>query len=188
MTDEITPEEERPKPTPPLPPAPEEEPMPTYDAVPAPTPQEKSPALAAILAFIPFGMGHLYLGLYHRAVIFFLAFWFPIYLGIPLIGVFFFFFAIFDAYRQAQLINLYSLEGGKPPASSGQGVLTLGVFLVVVGTVILLGNWIDMDEIRYFLQDYSPAILVLVGIYLIFASIRDRAKKREEEEIWSDGE
>jgi hypothetical protein len=167
--------------TPPLPPAPPSGPPSDPHAPQKRRSGEKSPALATVLAFVPFGLGHLYLGLYQRAVLFFTAFWFSIYLEMPLIAAFFYFFTIFDAFRQAQIIVAHGSEDRPSPARPAQGGLTLGVFLTVVGGVLLLRNWIDLDAVRYFLQDYSPAILVIVGIYLIIAAFRERAKNAEDE-------
>jgi len=170
-------------PTPPRPPAPPEarSALPAQTEAPktqAPEPDanRKSPALAVLLAIIPFGLGHLYLGLYNRALLFFGAFWFSIYLEAPVIAVFFYFFAVIDAFRHAQLINSVGTEG-EEPIEVGKGALNLGVFLVVVGIVLLLRNWIDINQIRYFLQDYSPVILVLAGLYLIVDAMRERSRK-----------
>ena len=136
---------EQPPPTPPTPPAPQ----PALQAKIANKPKSiddanaKSPILAMLLAFVPFGLGHLYLGLYNRALLFFGAFWFSMYLEAFIIGAFFYFFAIIDAYRHAQLINSAGTEG-EEPIQVGKGALNLGVFLVVVGVSIcsaILGAW-----------------------------------------------
>ncbi len=163
---------------PPTPPVPQPTPQPKIANRPKPIDDAtaKSPILAMLLAFIPFGLGHLYLGLYNRALLFFGAFWFSMYLEAFIIGAFFYFFAIIDAYRHAQLINRAGVEG-EEPIQVGKGALNLGVFLVVVGVILLLRNWIDISQIRYFLQDYSPAILVLAGFYLIFDAMRERSRK-----------
>ena len=41
----------------------------------------KSPVAAALLSLVPFGLGHLYLGQYSRALAFFVGFWAPILVG-----------------------------------------------------------------------------------------------------------
>ena len=169
-----------------LPPAPPDDEPRAAAPEPESSPGEKSPALATVLAFVPFGLGHLYLGLYQRAMLFFTAFWFSIWLEMPLVAAFFYFFTIFDAYRQAQLLAIHGPEAPCEPARPGRGGLTLGVFFVVVGGVLLLRNWIDFDEIRYFLQDYSPALLVIVGIYLIFSAIKERSKQQLDDREESD--
>ncbi len=143
----------------------------------------KSPVAAAILAAVPFGLGHLYLGQYSRALAFFAAFWAPmIFLQLPLIAVFFYFFAIFDAYRQAQLINLAAEEGIDPPAGAFHGGITAGVFLIVLGAVLLLRNWIDFWSIREFLRDWWPAFLVVVGAWFVYGALKERADARREAE------
>ena len=68
---------------------------------------------------------------------FFAAFWVPmLFLQLPLVGVFFYFFTIFDAYRQAQLINIAAEEGHELPASAFHGGITAGVFLIVLGVCV----------------------------------------------------
>lgn len=139
----------------------------------------KSPVAASILAAIPFGLGHLYLGQYSRAVAFFAAFWVPmIYFELPLVGVFFYFFTIFDAFRQAQLINLAAQEGLEAPASAFHGGIAAGVFLIVLGAVLLLRHWIDFWAIRAFLQDWWPAFLVAIGAWFVYGALRERAASR----------
>lgn len=175
MTDETTTS----PPTPPVPPPANLAP-PAPPAAPAPERAAKttvkSTALATLLAFIPFSLGHLYLGLYNRALLLFGAFWVSIFLEVPIVAVFFYFFTIIDAFRQAQLINAHGGEDLPEAPVRGQGSLTLGIFLVVAGVVLLLRNWIDLDQIKYFIQDYSPGILVIAGVYLIFDAMRSRSK------------
>ncbi len=174
-----------PAPSPPVPPDPDQI-QPSWEAE-----QEnidlrlKSPVAATILATIPFGLGHLYLGQYSRALALFAAFWVPmIVLQLPLVAVFFYFFAIFDAYRQAQLINLAAEEGLEPPASAFYGGITAGVFLIVLGAVLLLRNWIDFWAIREFLRDWWPAFLVAVGVWFVFGALKERADAKREAEAF----
>jgi len=144
----------------------------------------KSPVAAALLSLVPFGLGHLYLGQYARALAFFVGFWVPLLiLGLPLLGVFFYFLGIFDAFRQAQLINLAAREGHELPAGAFKGSLAAGVFLVVLGGVLIGRKWIDFYLIREFLQDWWPALLVLVGVYFIYGAIRENRDSGESDEI-----
>lgn len=144
----------------------------------------KSPVAAALLSLVPFGLGHLYLGQYSRALAFFVGFWAPILLlELPLLGIFFFFFAIFDAFRQAQLINLAAGEGRELPAGPFQGGLAAGVFLVVLGGVLLCREWIDFYLVREFLQTWYPAILVLIGIYFIYGAVKENRQPEEDDEV-----
>lgn len=147
--------------------------------------QAKSPLAAALLAFFPFGLGHLYLGQYARALCFFIAFWVPmLILQVPLLAVFFYFFTIFDAFRQAQLINLASEEGLETPASIYQGGLAAGVFLLVLGAYLLLRQWVDLSFIRDFLQQWWPGVLVIIGLWMIIGALREQKGDSGEPEIY----
>ena len=153
-------------------------------APPEPSPTErriKSPPGAALLAAIPFGLGHLYLGLYERALLFFGAFWFSVWIEVPPLAFFFYFFAIIDAYRQAQLINTRETAEEAPAAAPDRvrGALALGVFLLVAGAILLAERWLDLDVI-YWLRDWWPAALVIAGIYFIGAALHERAQRRRE--------
>ncbi|MCD4751321.1 MAG: DUF5668 domain-containing protein [Thermoanaerobaculales bacterium] len=144
----------------------------------------KSSVAAAILALVPFGLGHLYLGQYSRAVALFAAFWVPmLVLELPLVAVFFYFFAIFDAYRQAQLINLADERGEELPATTFSGGLTAGVFLIVLGAVLMLRNWIDFYFIREFLQDWWPGLLVIMGAWFIYGAVKENRQSGESDEV-----
>ena len=144
----------------------------------------KSPVAAALLSLVPFGLGHLYLGQYSRAIAVFAGFWVPIMLlGVPLLGVFFYFFGIFDAFRQAQLINLAAGEGRELPAGAFQGGLAAGVFLIVLGGVLMCRNWIDFYYVREFLHDWWPGILVLIGAYFIYGAFKENRQGEESDEI-----
>ncbi len=178
------------KPMPPLPPPPGEAPPspPARERIPA-APREpgppKSPPLAAFLSVLFPGLGHLYVWAYERAFII----WATIVVSVLLIiyGLwpfsfliaFVYFFAIFDAYREAQFFNLRADGDELPkPRSDSQGRLMFGVFLAVVGTVVLADklDLFDMDWI----YDWWPVPVLLLGIYFIVAAVRDRAKKRRE--------
>jgi len=185
-------------PEPPKPPKPSVPKPPESNTVQAPQPQAwspdpgqeideappKSPVAAALLSLVPFGLGHLYLGQYARAIAVFVGFWVPLLiLGLPLLGIFFYFLGIFDAFRQAQLINLAAREGHELPAGTFQGGLAAGVFLVVLGGVLMCRNWIDLSLIREFFQDWWPALLVLVGAYFIYGAIKENRDFGESDEI-----
>ena len=173
--------------TPPLPPA---APVPLTAPAPVPgIPIRRSPGLAVVLSCFP-GLGHLYLGLYNRAFTIFVSFAISIWLGehadmgILVAGVVFFGFV--DAYRQAQALNLglapEPILGGtvKAPAARS-GRLGLGVFLLVVGIVMLYNQFYPIDF--SFLQDWWPLLLVAAGVYLLAAHFieKQRRAKRENE-------
>lgn len=164
------------------------------DAVPPPAPTmaaapsilRKNPWLALLLSGFP-GLGNLYNGLYLRAFVQFLlvagllgavdrSHSGPFY---PMALVFFWAFNALDAFRQAMLINYgYSQDLGlldrpKRPGT-GQGGLVAGIILTLLGTVALLDQYFNID-LRW-LYDLWPVSLILVGIWLVVASLRERAK------------
>ena len=179
-------------PTPPAPPDPGEAPPPApaerapllqYHAEPGPP---KAPALAAILAILFPGVGHLYVWAYERAFMI----WATIAVCIILIVygfwpfsiliAFVYFFAIFDAYREAQLFNLRAEDQELPkPRQDGQGRLMFGVFLAVVAAVVMAEklDLFDMDWI----YDWWPVPVFLLGLYFIVAAIRDRFKAKQQD-------
>jgi len=168
-----------------------ETPAPVPGAVPtAPAPiGQKNPGLAALLSFFP-GMGNVYNGLYMRGVTFFL-------IVLSLIGIanrghdlfgfaiaFFWIFNVIDAYRQATLINygyaqdLGLLDLPRHPRAS-QGGVAAGAILALIGLVALLERYfyIRLD----WLFDLWPFALVLLGGWMIWASLRDRRRAGETE-------
>lgn len=161
---------------------------PSYPAPPLPQPpvQRKSPGLAVVLSFLP-GLGHLYLGLYQRGIAFFFAFAASIFLAqnadagifIPFVW----FFGLIDAYRQAQFVNLgYAPEPYPSPAAqraARKSNLGLGVFLLVIGLVLLYNQFYPIDF--YFLRDWWPAIIVVAGVYFIAKYYADQARRKREE-------
>jgi hypothetical protein len=174
-------------PPPPVPaPPPAFAPLP---AAPAPPLLIKSPAVAGLLSALP-GLGHVYLGLYQRAITFF-AIWavlisvvehapVPAGLMIP----FWWFFVLIDAVRQAKAINMTGapesnlLVGEKPMNVSGG--LALGIFLVLVGVFFLVERYVSID--LSFLYDFWPVLLIAFGawqIFLYWKAKKDAAPKTE---------
>ncbi len=157
-------------------------PPPPLPPTPAAGPRlRKSPALAVILSFFT-GLGHLYLGLYQRGIVFFALFTGSIALASEVgeLGVlvpFVWFFGVIDAYRQAQLINLGG-EEEPTPASRGQSNLGFGVFLTVLGGVLLLNKFYPID-FRW-IREWWPLALVLLGLYLIGSAWYEKKKQEEE--------
>ncbi len=176
-----------PKPRPPLPPAPgaipppppaERAPMPAYEAVPAPP---KSPGLAAFLAFLFPGMGHLYSWAYERAFMIWATLAVCIFLIVQghwpfsFLIAFVYFFSIFDAFREAQFFNLRAARQELPqPRSDNQGRLMFGVFLAVVAAIVLADK-LDLFEMDW-IYEWWPVPVLALGVYLIVAAIRDRGK------------
>lgn len=174
----LTPAPEAPQP-PPVPPV-------SYPAsLPAPPPR-KSPGLAVVLSFFP-GLGHLYLGLYQRGMAFFVAFAASILLSdkadLGILIPFVWFFALIDAYRQSQFINLGYVPEPYPGAAARQaahkGNLRFGLFLVMIGLVLLYNQFYPID--LSFMVDWWPMLFVLAGGYLILRHYLDREKARRAE-------
>lgn len=172
-------------PTPPIP-------HPTGVAPPLP----KRPWLAAFFAAFP-GLGHVYNGLYRRAVTIFAAFVACIVLIIQTdaapFGVamaFLWFFNVLDSYRQATLINLgYATDLGLSDQPQrlrpGQGTLIAGITLFVLGGLELLHR-VDLWQWRW-LVDYWPVPFMAIGAWLVVASLRERSRTRTApEDSYSD--
>jgi hypothetical protein len=148
----------------------------------------KNLLVAGILSLLP-GMGNIYNGLYIRGITFFL-----VVSGLMSLAsrdeefvfaiVFVWFFNIVDAVRQASLINYgYAHDLGlidlpaKPKA--GQGGLFLGVMLIAIGFFALLDRVFDVD-LRW-LIDAWPALLILIGGWLVWAWYRERNQEEKEQ-------
>src|SRR5271157_2382089 len=148
----------------------------------------RSPGLALVLSCFP-GLGHLYLGLYQRAVGIFLAFALTIWLSerpgslgilIPAVVL----FGFVDAYRQAQALNLGLAPESAPlvgerAKAPRRGNLGFGIFLLLIGAILLYNQFYPIDFT--FLQDWWPLILVIAGVYLVGAHLLDRSRQRKRE-------
>ncbi len=181
MTDTPTPAQPF-QPAPPPPPAASAPLAPPLPAVAAPFPRGyKKPAIAGLLSVMP-GVGHLYLGLYQRAVAFF-AIWVLIIAfverghGAGALGIFipfWWFFVLIDAVRQAHAINATgapeaNLVTGEKPIQL-QGSLAFGVFLILFGAFFLLDRFVTID--LSFLLDWWPAAVILFGAWQVFTYYR----------------
>jgi hypothetical protein len=166
--------------TPPLPPA---APGPIASTKPTTIPQyqqEKAPALSVLLSFCMPGLGHLYAEAYERAGMIFVGFIMMIFAAVQgafpvalcVLGcIFLWFFGMFDSYREVQLVNLGS-NAPEPAPRRGEGRLIFGVFLAVVGGLLLVEN-LGLFELDWLL-DWWPALVVLVGLYLIIDAARGK--------------
>ncbi len=153
------------------------------------TTKRKDPAAAGLLSFFP-GLGHVYLGLYQRAVIFFVVWVFLIsivrHAPVPagLMIPFWWFFVLIDAVRQAKAINATGapesnlLPNEKPMTFSGS--LTFGIFLVLVGGFFLLDRYVRID--LSFLWDLWPVLLIAFGAWQIFSFWKTRQPKEPKGE------
>ncbi len=153
----------------------------------APAAARRSPGLALALSFFP-GLGHLYLGLYQRGIVVFLAFASAIWLGrhadVGILGAFVWFFAVIDAYRQAQLLNQGTLaepDVVRPVSRlGGRSTLGFGIFLAAIGLLLLYNQFYPIDF--SFLETWWPMVLVLAGVYLVarhFLEVRRRQAQDE---------
>ena len=162
--------------------------------VPKETPQQvRTPFLAAFFGLFP-GLGNVYNGLYLRGITFFL-----IVIGLITVAqdtrppetvllifaiIFTWLFSIFDAYRQATLINYgYApdLEMPDKPRFSGwgSGGLTAGVAVFLLGLYGLLRDRFDLD--LSLLVDYWYLLFMIFGAFLIAWTLIQRNKPEEGE-------
>jgi Domain of unknown function (DUF5668) len=144
----------------------------------------RAPGLALVLSFFP-GLGHLYLGLYQRAMVIFLCFataiWLAEHSSLGILVAFVWFFAVIDGYRQAQALNLglvpEPILGDPKQKTAKRGSLGFGIFLVVLGVILFYRDSIDFT----WLEDYWPMLLVVAGAYLLGAHFWEQAKQRKKD-------
>ncbi|HEY2737262.1 MAG TPA: DUF5668 domain-containing protein [Thermoanaerobaculia bacterium] len=161
-------------------------PAPLEPAAP-PAPQlPKNPSLAAFLSLFP-GIGNVYNGLYLRGVTFFLLIISSIRLAdrhevFAAVAAFFWVFSLIDAYRQAVLINygyaqdLGLLDRPRSPRAS-QGGMAAGVLLILIGLIATLDQFFHIDF--EWLFKLWPVALVVIGLWLVAGSLRDRRRERQ---------
>lgn len=176
-------------PPPPPPPATYAAPPQMWVAPPPPKPAHwKSPGAAGVLSMLP-GLGHVYLGLYQRAIIGFFVWVMLMTLadktnGAPLFAVgipFWWAFTLIDAVRQARAINatgtpesnLFTTE--KPVRVSGN--LTIGVLAILFGLFFLLDRFVRID--LSWLWDSWPLLFVAFGIWQVFLYAQSKRKAEE---------
>jgi Domain of unknown function (DUF5668) len=176
----------------PTPPPPQSFPAPVAPPAPPPPvayvlpgrPPIKSPALAGLLSALP-GLGHVYLGLYQRAAIFFAVFALLQVLldrsrhsgpGIPLFIAFWWFFVLIDAVRQAKAINATGQPEGNlvitEKSFKASGSLALGVFLMLFGVFFLIDRFVPID--LSLVLDWWPLLLIAFGGWQVFSYYKSR--------------
>jgi hypothetical protein len=148
---------------------------------------QKAPIFAGFLSVVP-GLGNIYNGLYQRGIAFFIIYVSIFAMTVNIDGgddsdlailipclMFFWLFNIFDAYRQATLIN-YGYVGGAEPDKAVAEPLSMalipGVALVAIGLYGLLREHFDFD-LRW-LVDQWPVFLILFGATLIWQGYKAR--------------
>jgi len=133
----------------------------------------KSPGLALFLSILCPGLGHIYVGAYERALMIIggigVSIWaivhsegelWPLAFAIA----FGYFFSIFDAFREAQIVNLAGRDLPKLK-DQGDGRLMFGIFLTVVALLVLADN-LGLFNIRWF-YEWWPVLVLLIGVYFI---------------------
>ncbi len=172
-----------------LPPAPRQE-----------TTGARMPFLAGMFSLFP-GLGNVYNGLYLRGIIFFM-------ICIGLIGlasearveervllifsvIFVWFFNIFDAYRQATLINYGYTPGGELPeeprvSAWGSGGLVAGVVVFALGFYGFLREHFEID--LTLLADYWYVLFMAFGAFLIARTVLEKKRAEAETEETLDGD
>jgi uncharacterized membrane protein len=149
--------------------------------------QPKVPGVAALLSSMPgIPIGQLYADAFDRAVMIAAAFWLLIIaavqgaLPVALVVfacIFVWIYGMFDAYRQAQLVNVGGAASQPQVRRGSEGRLMFGIFLAVVGGLLLVENmgWFDL----YWLRDWWPVLVLLIGVYLIFGAVREKARPKD---------
>lgn len=170
-----------------------ERPAPRYEA-PARRPlPERSPVLAALLSVVP-GLGNVYNGLYLRGGTLFLVTVGIFFLatqekeeGLALLipaMLFSWLFNLFDAYRQATLINHGvsedpALAQRRTVPAQAPGGLVLGLAVFLVGFYGLLSQFFDLD--LSILIDYWYLGFMAFGGWLVARALGDKKQGSESE-------
>jgi hypothetical protein len=136
-------------------------------------PLAKSPGLALFLSILCPGLGHIYVGAYERSLMIIggigVSVWAIVHSEgqlwpLAFVIAFAYFFSIFDAFREAQIVNLAGQDLPKPQRQ-GEGRLMFGIFLTVVAGLVLADN-LGFFNIRWF-YEWWPVIVLLIGLYFI---------------------
>ena len=164
--------------------------LPVAPAMPARpvAPPGKSPAVAGLLSFFS-GLGHVYLGLYKRGIVFFAIFVMLIAIAdrpntgpLGMLIPFWVIFVLIDAVRQARSINATGMPEpgffGEEKPLKADGGLTFGIFLILIGLFFLADRIFTID--LSFLLDWWPAALILFGSWQVFTYYKS---KRDAEAI-----
>ncbi|MBK8596655.1 MAG: hypothetical protein IPP07_10395 [Holophagales bacterium] len=149
----------------------------------------KNPAAAGLLSLFP-GLGHVYLGLYKRGIVFFTIFVLLIAIAdhgssgpFGMLIPFWVIFVLIDAVRQARAINATGIPEpgffGEEKPFKADGSLTFGIFLMLVGLFLLANKIFSID--LSFLIEWWPALLVAFGSWQVFAYFQE--KKRRDEAV-----
>jgi hypothetical protein len=152
----------------------------------------KSPALATIMSIMP-GLGQVYVGYYQQGFINIVIVASLITLlsqGIggaePLAGMFLAFFWLYnlvDAARRATMYNqalagLGPLELPSDIDVPSKGSLYAGILMIVIGGIVLAHTRFGLP--LEWLERWWPAVLVIVGAYLVVRSYLDQKQQAQK--------
>lgn len=156
-------------------------------------PRYKSPMLAAVLSLMP-GLGQVFLGytrlgfIHAGTVAILVTLMSSNRLGLlePAVGIFMGFFWLYnlvDAYRRALLLNEAISRMETPELPDGFGAVSFGGRLAV-GLILIFVGMLTLLNLRFhislaWLEQWWPAGLVLLGIYLVGRAVKDRADQGE---------
>ncbi len=159
-------------------------------------PRYKSPVMATVLSLMP-GLGQVFLG--YTKLGFIHAGTIAVFIGLmssgrlgmlePVVGIFMAFFWLYnlvDAYRRALLLNEAISRLETPELPDGFGAvsfgsrLTIGIGLIFVGMLALLNLRFNISLV--WLEQWWPAGLVLLGLYLVVRAVQDRTAQTETNE------
>lgn len=159
---------------------------PPYPAVAPRVVLRKSPGAAGILSALP-GLGHIYLGLYQRAFVFFAVFVALCAISHrsnagELLPIFWWFFVLIDAVRQAGAINASGAAEPNLVGTDGSlksvGSLGFGIFLILVGAFFLLDRYIPIS--LDWIADNWPALLIAFGGWQVYSYYKTKQKAESE--------
>lgn len=149
--------------------------------VPVPeAPGRFKPGLAAVMSLLP-GLGHLYLGLYDRALVAFLLFFAFTRIEGPLVLAAMA-FAVVDAHRQARALNAAAAGGPEVPVDAISRYplrMVGGVLLIFIGLLFGLEQaGVDLDA----LFGFWPVVFIGVGGWMIWSHFRKTPAEANPEE------
>lgn len=150
-------------------------------------PPGKAPATAGLLSLFP-GLGHVYLGLYKRGIVFFAILVLLIAIAdrphtgpFGMLIPFWWIFVLIDAVRQARAINATGMPEpgffGEEKPFRADGGLTFGIFLILIGLFFLADRIFTID--LGFLLDWWPGLLVAFGGWQVFAYFQEKRRRDE---------
>ena len=136
--------------------------------------------VAVILSLFP-GLGHVYLGLYRRGIVFFLFAVGALYLNTAgltsMVVLFVWLFNMLDAYRQATLIEAgHVSEDAADPVATARVAVLAGVGVSIAGLLALLDLTFGYD--LELLWQLWPAGVLAVGVWLIVGGLLRGARAR----------